>query len=242
MKKCKICSKNEVVCKELCQKHYNQYRRHKKILDSNQQTIHDGNEIREYEDYAEIDTYDKRGNVNYTYKCDIDDVKYLVGNKWRTSLKGHKLKRPYLVTRKSIYFHRLVMGSPNYEIDHINRDTTDNRKINLRKSNRTQQSLNTDLRSDNTQNIKGVYYSTKHKSYHVEFQMYGKRYFSKHFKTKAEAVYMRYLFECFLLKPINIPVFDITPYIDLLTDEQKTDIDRYFKFRSKEWVRNVSDS
>ena len=33
MKKCKICSKNEVVCKELYQKHYNQYRRHKKILD-----------------------------------------------------------------------------------------------------------------------------------------------------------------------------------------------------------------
>lgn len=242
MKKCKICGKNEVICKELCQKHYNQFRKHKKILDSNQRTINDSNEIREYEDYAEIDTYDKYGNVNYTYKCDIDDIKYLIGNKWRTTIKGRKLKRPYLITRGQIYFHQLIMGMPNYEIDHINRDTTDNRKINLRESNRTQQILNTDLRSDNIQDVKGVYYSTKDKKFRVELQIYGNRYFSKGFKTKAEAVYMRYLFEMFFFKPFNITVLDITPYINLLTDEQKNDIDRYFKFRSKEWVRNVSDS
>lgn len=35
---------------------------------------------------------------------------------------------PYLVTGHTIYFHRLIMGDPNCEIDHIDRNTHNNCK------------------------------------------------------------------------------------------------------------------
>lgn len=237
--KCKVCGKNEVISLEMCNKHYQQYRRYGKIMDNNPRTVNDDNEIRIYDTYVEIDTYDKFGNVNYTYKLDLEDVKYLTGNKWRTSLKGRKTKSPYLVTGKVIYFHRLVMGCINKEIDHINRDTTDNRKSNLRESFRIQQSLNTRVRLDNIQGIKGVYYSKRDNIYRAEIQIFNKKYYSKSFKTKQEAVYMRYLFENKFFTLLNIPVCDIKDYLPLLTEQQKHNIDKYFKFKSKDWVVNV---
>ena len=123
----RICSPGEYFGQGMCSKHYQQYLKYGRTLDNNPRTVWDPNEIRVLDGYAEIDTYTNTGEVLVTYKLDIEDIPLLGNHKWRTVFKG-KSKSPYLVTGHTIYFHRLIMGNPVQEVDHINRDSTDNRK------------------------------------------------------------------------------------------------------------------
>lgn len=243
IKLCKICGKeinNSFLFKtKMCWKHYNQFKKYGKCLDTNPRTVWDDNEIRTVNGYGEIDTYTNTGEVLNTFKFDLEDMKYLMNHKWRTAFKGAQ-KSPYLVTGHTIYFHRLIMGNPNTEIDHINRDSTDNRKANLRESFRTQQLANTSLRIDNVQGIKGVYYIQRKHKYRAEIQINNKHFYSKCFKTKAEAAYMRYLYEQHFYKTIGInnskKMLDL---IQSLPQESKEHIQKYFVNRMKVQVDKI---
>lgn len=80
----------------------------------------------------------------------------------------HKNKTGYIETRvtcdgrsRRIFLHRLVMDvlSEDWrkiQIDHINRDTTDNRRENLRPCTPSQNQINRGLRKDNTSGHTGV--------------------------------------------------------------------------------------
>lgn len=227
----------------MCRKHNDQMKKYGKTLDTNPRTVWDANEIRILDTHAEIDTYTFTGEVLNTFKLDIEDVPLLQNHKWRTVFKG-KANSPYLVTGHAgnqmcsqVYFHRLVLGNPNEEVDHINRDSTDNRKANLRISYRTQQLANTRLRCDNTQGIKGIYYIQKNNGYRAEIQCNHRRVYSPVYETKAEAAYMRYLLEQFFYKDIGINNSnEMLSLIQTLTEEQKNKIDNYFRNRAKAWV------
>ena len=245
---CKVCGKlcgdkHHEFIDGMCSKHYNQFKKFGKTLDTNPRTVWDPNEIRVCDGYAEIDTYNNIGEVLNTFKLDIEDIPLLSNLKWRTIFKG-KQNSPYLVTGHAgnqgsgmVYFHRLVMGNPNEEIDHINRDSTDNRKENLRLSFRQQQLTNTNLRCDNTSGIKGVYYIKKDNKYRAEIQCRERHIYSPGWDTIAEATYMRYLLEQFFYSEIGInnskKMLDL---IQTITPEQKENIDKYFKNRAKAWV------
>lgn len=234
---CKACGK--IIDKygnkerELCSKHYQQYRRFGEIKDNNQRTVYDDNEIRTYKDYAEIDTYDQYGNVLETFQLDLEDVKYLLGKKWRTSYKG-KSKAPYLVSGHTVYFHLLIKGFPNSEVDHIDRNTRNNKKSNLREASRREQIYNT-LRNNKT-SIKGVYFNAdrpKH-PWHAEFQFNGKRYYSPQVLTKEEAAYYRYLFESLFAKDFIIcNTEEMRNCIENLSQEKKENIQKYFRNKVK---------
>lgn len=248
IKICKICGK---ICGDkhhdykdgMCCKHYTQFRKYGKCLDSNPRTVWDSNEIRILDGYAEIDTYTATGDVLNTFKLDIEDIPLLGNCKWRTVFKGKK-KSPYLVTghagkqgNNQVYFHRLVLGNPNQEIDHINIDSTDNRKSNLRLSNRIQQLSNTRLRIDNVQGIKGVYFLKRDNKYRAEIQCGNRHIYSPYYKTKVEAAYMRYLLEQFFYKDIGINNSKLMlDLIQTIPEEDKKRIDYYFKNRAKAWV------
>lgn len=240
LKKCKICGREATKLRlGMCRKHYEQYHKYGKVLDHNPRTVNDANEIRHYENYGEIDTYDEYSNVLNTFKFDLEDECYLLNHKWRTVFKG-KQNTPYLCTGHTIYFHRLIMGNPNTEIDHISRNTTDNRKSNLRESFRTQQLANTSLRIDNVQGVKGVYYSNRDNNYRAEISINNKHYYSKSFKTKAEAVFMRYLFEKHFYKTIGIHNSDLMiSLINTLSEETKQNIQKYFINRMKVQVEKI---
>lgn len=67
----------------------------------------------------------------------------------------------YIQTRikgKMIKLHRFLMGinDSNLLVDHVNRDTLDNRKVNLRVCNYRENSFNKSVRVDNTSGIPGV--------------------------------------------------------------------------------------
>ena len=214
----KIIDKYGNIKLQLCSKHYQQFRRFGEVKDHNQRTVWDDNEIRILDTYAEIDTY---------------DVKYLSSKKWRTVYKGRN-NMPYLVTGHTIYFHRLIMGDPNCEIDHIDRNTHNNCKKNLRFASRQEQLYNT-LR-DNKSGIKGLYYNPNrsNKPWHCEFCYNGIKYYSPQTKTKEEAAYYRYLFETIFMKDMLIcNTQELHEFIKSLTDEQKIVIQKYFRNKMK---------
>ncbi len=77
---------------------------------------------------------------------------YLNGRGYAKS--SNKGKRPYLIR-----MHRLIMAAkPSEKIDHINMNTLDNRRANLRKVTQSQNMINAGIRSTNTSGFKGVCY------------------------------------------------------------------------------------
>lgn len=201
IKICKICGKeHNNSISDLCCKHYNQLKIYGKIKSYNSRTVFDSNEIREFDDYIEVDTYDQFGNVIKTFKVDKEYIDLVKKYKWRCSEKGTYIKSYYMITtinKKVHYFHRLLFNNNTDEIDHINRDSTDNRKINLRISNRKQQLYNTRKRKSNS-NYKGVYFNKNRidtKPWHAEIKINNYKYCSPTYKTENEAIYARYLME-----------------------------------------------
>jgi HNH endonuclease len=87
------------------------------------------------------------------FKCDKQDIPLIMFYKWRIDQNG------YVGTDwggSRIYLHRFLMNFPNTIVDHINRNKLDNRRINLRLSNKSNNAVNCKTHSHNTSGYKGV--------------------------------------------------------------------------------------
>lgn len=149
----KICSvegcNGKVRAKGYCNKHYDQMRKFGKI----KRTKFDPNEIIIYNDYAEIILYDQHGNERKEKGIiDLEDVEKIKEYKWCYS-------HGYIgCDRLGIRIHRFILDcNKNDVVDHINGNTLDNRKQNLRICSQQQNTMNnSNIRSNNTSGYKGV--------------------------------------------------------------------------------------
>ena len=109
---------------------------------------------------------------------------------------GSKMPSGYMRTRidgKDFYLHRLawlyVHGCWPSEIDHINRDKSDNRIKNLRDVTRSENGLNTGIRKTNTSGFTGVSkFRNKWRAYR---DLNGKRTYLGMYDTPQEAAQAR---------------------------------------------------
>lgn len=91
---------------------------------------------------------------------------------------------------KSKFFalHRIILNAPRgMQVDHINGNTLDNRKENLRICTPDQNQQNRKMRKDCSSGSKGVYYNKKTDRYESRIAANKKRLFLGSFKTKDEA-------------------------------------------------------
>lgn len=191
---CRVCGKLLTTGEHgsLCWKHYTQYKTYGKFMDTNSRTYNDPNEFRFIgNDIVELDTYDKFGDCNYTYKIDSKDYPEVSKHKWCTALYNDK---PYAMEGKSrIKLHRFILNpKPGTLIDHINGDTTNNCRSNLRVANQSLNNIN--LLKDGLEH-KGVYQKKTSKKWYASVQWKGKTYCSPLFKTIEEACFARYIIE-----------------------------------------------
>lgn len=247
---CEVCNVSSIeksVCfrklynKYLCDKHYTQILKYGEFKDSNKRGVFDDNEIRLFDTYAEIDTYDQYGNLVETFILDTEDANKLNGRKWRTV---YKLDKPYLFSgnqkSEKVYFHRLVLPT-NIQVDHINGNTLDNRKINLRAVTIQENMKNLKKKSTNKSGIRGVSFSNRDKGYKCDFTDEKSRFYFKNFERLEQSVYIRYLCEINFLKEFRNTSNDdlYFEHINKLSNEEKSELDDYFKSRtntSKEGV------
>ena len=120
---------------------------------------------------------------------------YRGGRAGRNGKPGHLNDQGYVIIsidRRRYRAHRLAWlythgAWPDEDIDHINRDRTDNRLANLRPVTRSQNLQNMSLRSDNASGFKGVYLDKHGMKWCAEIKAGGRRIKLGRFGTARSA-------------------------------------------------------
>ena len=176
-----------------------------------------------------------KGDVFYS-TFDIELYPVISKYHWRMSTKKNK---KYVCSgqnkngKKIIYMHNLIMDYipiRGIEVDHIDGNSLNNRKSNLRLVGRINNIHNTRERQDNTSGIRGVSFNKRYEAYVVDFYCDKKRFYFKQFKKQEEAVYLRLLCEQKFWGEYRYVGNDkkIFDYIGKLSQDQKNDIEEYF--------------
>lgn len=217
---CKQCGRRydgEHHSKDYCRKHELQLKKYGHFLDANPRNNFDPNEFRFIgEDKVEFDTYDQTtGNVNATFTIDAEDYPRVAKYKWHEDSHG------YAKNQNNVFLHRVIIDAkPGAQVDHIDNDTKNNCKSNLRSVNNSLNQMN--KKGYNKLGIKGVEFHENRNSYSAYFRNGGKQYHSKCYSTVEEAVFARFILEQMFggvyLKQYNTDMFN------LLTVEQKEQI------------------
>lgn len=131
--------------------------------------------------------YDSHKN---TFKFDHDDIKEVSKYNWCCTKNGYVSAILPNSNRKHISLHRLIMHvkDSNIDVDHINHDTTDNRKENLRLVSAEQNACNMKIPVTSTTKVKGVIWNKKKKLWMARAMKNYKSIHLGYYKTFDDAV------------------------------------------------------
>jgi len=167
IKLCEICGSNNIVWFNkkrdmfLCSKHRTQINTYDKILETTSYSKYQENEIIIKEIYAVVITRNKKYEINGEYIIDIEDIEKINNIRWRPDNKNYAHNNSD--KNNILYMHRIIMNCPkDKEVDHINRNHYDNRKINLRIVNHSQNNINKSILINNTSGVTGVSWNKQH--------------------------------------------------------------------------------
>lgn len=101
------------------------------------------------------------------------------------------------ITKDQYYLHRLIWIYHNgsipegYQIDHKDRDKSNNRIENLRPATNSQNQMNGFLSTKNTSGVKGVHWHSQRRKWYAYIMIDGKRLYLGYFDTFEDAVAAR---------------------------------------------------
>jgi hypothetical protein len=126
--------------------------------------------------------------------CTIDDDDYELCSKYKWHCLGTNDKYLYSARTengKTILMHREILNCPNHLcVDHINGNTLDNRKENLRICTKAENNRNCKARSDKKENTpRGIY--KRMYGYESSIRVDKKRIYIGHFKDIKTAILKR---------------------------------------------------
>lgn len=130
--------------------------------------------------------YVRTSNTDNTIICDKD---FWENHKQYTWFE-HERYACARVNKKMTKMHRLIVDCPdNYVVDHINRNTLDNRKANLRVTTQCVNTINRGASPLSSTGVKGVY--KEGKKYRADISVKKKRLYLGIFNTFEEAIEAR---------------------------------------------------
>lgn len=132
IKKILFCSikgcEDNFYAKGYCKRHYQQIKRNGMITNY---TIHRKNNYIVENNVATLELYDKKGNIAEHTIIDKEDLDRVLQYKWYYTSYGYATTT--LKNHKNLFLHRYITKCPrNKVVDHINHNTLDNRKCNLK--------------------------------------------------------------------------------------------------------------
>ena len=119
-------------------------------------------------------------------KIDKEDLKKVNIRRWNRLPTGYVTAQ---INNKFYYLHRLVLGlkKPNLEVDHINHNHLDNRKMNLRVCTRQQNAYYRKKYHKGDSKYKGISKQVCNNSWYSRIGVNGKTLCLGTYKTKTEA-------------------------------------------------------
>jgi HNH endonuclease/AP2 domain len=141
---------------------------------------------------AAASTREIRLTDGYVAIVDEEDYERLSRFRWRVDIRRepNRIGKPYAVrslVRGMVRMHRdVIRAAPDKHVDHINGDTLDNRKANLRECNRSQNAAN-NRRATGASGFRGVYINRYGRLYRAEIKVRRKTIYLGRFKTATEA-------------------------------------------------------
>ena len=203
------------------------------------------NKFKVNDDYAEIIITRRTGEI-CIFKVDIEDLPLLSKYNWvvqendSTVGKGKYYAIANLKVNgkhTTVKMHNLLCSSRPHElVDHINRDSQDNRKNNLRTVDARLSSYNTNWNHGKL-SIRGVYSRHEGKYYailSVIFDGKSKILQTKQFNSIEEASFARYVLACKCM-PIIPPNTDVS-WKGKLSNSTMSDIYKYMTTKFKNFI------
>lgn len=150
---------------------------------------HCGYKVEEFNDYCIVTTTDDNGNR-----------KIIIDKEFKQFAESHIItvdkSTNYAMVfscNTSYYLHRFIMNCNDvkFDVDHINRDTLDNRKQNLRICTHQQNSCNLTKRENTTSKYRGIDYQRRRNNWRARITYKGKEYHLGEFPTEEEAFQVR---------------------------------------------------
>ncbi len=92
--------------------------------------------------------------------------------------------------QKKYKLHRVIMGFPSEQVDHINGDKLDNRLLNLRLASNAQNQWNSKISKNNKTGFKGVWFEKSRSKYMAQIRHSGYNYCLGRFDSPEEAFLM----------------------------------------------------
>lgn len=205
--KCDICGramhkKNKAYGYILCMKHMHQYRKYHRFLDDNPRTQNDLNEFRKYDDNTiEFDCYDNKQNVVGHFYIDKKDLKKIRYHKWRIDTNNHVItgsstnKNPIRVLSRTL----LNVNEKDLVVDHIDGNTLNNKRENLRVCTQQQNTQNKHMMSNNKSGTTGVMWDKQRRRWAPEIQWKKQKIHLGRYRDIEEAKFVRFMAEkiCF---------------------------------------------
>jgi hypothetical protein len=137
-----------------------------------------------------IDLHTLSGVVVGTALFDGEDLQVVQTHRW------HMVRKGYCATtgagRGARFLHRMVlnlggMAQDAVEVDHINGNKLDNRRMNLRKVSRAENAQNLGVSRNSTTGVRGVIWDRVRQQYRAEMRVAGKRHYAGRFLSLSEA-------------------------------------------------------
>lgn len=130
-------------------------------------------------------------NTNKEFYFDLEDYEIIKDYCWSENVntKGyHSLVAYDRTLKKCVTMFHLIVGK---RYDHINRNSFDNRKENLRPATQQENNFNKSLSSKNTSGFTGVYFDRRYETWWSSIKISGKTIRLGTFKNKADAIKAR---------------------------------------------------
>ncbi len=125
---------------------------------------------------------------------DAADLPLVAPYKWHASKSsnGRYYARGYMVVDgrwTKVYLHRFLTGAPRgVDVDHINSDTLDNTRSNIRVCTHAENSRNRRVQVGERAGVKGVWFDKSRQKYQAYINVGGKRISLGRFRTEAAAI------------------------------------------------------